>query len=169
MFFRSQNTLMPTSKFQEPFYDSSCSELSDIPEVDEPSSPESTNENSPFKDTLKSLVNGISNLSNESSDFEEIYQRNLTQVRSMSWQLTQCLSGFGTLFCTLKLQKCVWGMIVGAVRVIDGKFGGGKSCVFRILALNSLYIYILPGNPSIYISPLANNIICAKFKKKIYL
>jgi len=72
---------MPTSKFQEPFYDSSCSELSDIPEVDEPSSPEPTNENSPFKDTLKSLVNGISNLSNESSDFEEIYQRNLTQVR----------------------------------------------------------------------------------------
>jgi len=76
-----QHALMPTSKFQEPFYDSSCSELSDIPEVDEPSSPEPTNENSPFKDTLKSLVNGISNLSNESSDFEEIYQRNLTQVR----------------------------------------------------------------------------------------
>ncbi|XP_052800105.1 peripheral-type benzodiazepine receptor-associated protein 1-like isoform X4 [Mya arenaria] len=73
-------SLQPTTtNFQEPFYDSSCSELSDIPEVEEPSSPESANENPPLKDTLKSLVNGISNLSNDSLDFEEIYQRNLTQ------------------------------------------------------------------------------------------
>lgn len=104
MYFLSfclQHILMPTSKFQEPFYDSSCSELSDIPEVDEPSSPESTNENSPLKDTLKSLVNGLSNLSNESSDFEEIYQRNLTQVRkkvAMAMFLKRnVLSGFGSL------------------------------------------------------------------------
>ncbi|XP_045172088.2 peripheral-type benzodiazepine receptor-associated protein 1-like isoform X4 [Mercenaria mercenaria] len=73
-----QKALVPTS-FPDAFYDSSCSELSDIPEVEEPSSPESANENSPLKDTLHSLVNGLTNLSNDSSDFEEIYQRNLTE------------------------------------------------------------------------------------------
>lgn len=71
---------MPPS-FPDAFYDSSCSELSDIPEVEEPSSPESANENSPLKDTLHSLVNGLANMTNDSSDFEEIYQRNLTEVR----------------------------------------------------------------------------------------
>ncbi|XP_052272228.1 peripheral-type benzodiazepine receptor-associated protein 1-like isoform X3 [Dreissena polymorpha] len=77
--YKDQPLLLPSSNFQEPFYDSSCSELSDIPEVEEPSSPDSTNENPPMKDTLKSLVNGLSNMSHDSSDFEEIYQRNLTQ------------------------------------------------------------------------------------------
>lgn len=67
--------------YQDAFYDSSCSELSDIPEVEEPSSPEPANENSPLKDTLHSLVNGLTNMSNDSLDFEEIYLRNLTEVR----------------------------------------------------------------------------------------
>jgi len=54
--------------------------------VEEPSSPESANENPQFKDTLKSLVNGITNLSNDSSDIEEIYQKNLTQVSNrVAW------------------------------------------------------------------------------------
>ena len=78
--FFLQNTFVGRN-FQEPFYDSSVSELSDIPEVDEVSSPEIlANENHPNKDTLHSLVNGL-RLSNESSDIEEIYQRNLTEVR----------------------------------------------------------------------------------------
>ena len=76
----SQSHLI-TGNYQDPFYDSSCSELSDIPEVEEISSPEPTNENSPLKDTLHSLVNGMSGLTNESSDFEEIYQSNLRKVR----------------------------------------------------------------------------------------
>lgn len=89
--FFSQKAIVPS--YQDPFYDSSCSELSDIPEVEEPSSPESANENSPLKDTLHSLVNGLNNLSNDSSDIEEIYLRNLTEVRMVELRLWR---GFGT-------------------------------------------------------------------------
>lgn len=104
MFSVRQPLLLPSSNFQEPFYDSSCSELSDIPEVEEPSSPDSTNENRPLKDTLKSLVNGLSNMSNDSSDFEEIYQRNLTQVRVGNVYLRVCVV-VGPVFTPLQVCK----------------------------------------------------------------
>jgi hypothetical protein len=38
------------------------------------------------------LVNGLANMTNDSSDFEDIYQRNLAEVR-IGW--VELLSGFG--------------------------------------------------------------------------